>query len=203
MSSELPEELEGIEEELELDEPEPFEEETETETEPEDDSEPERREQFVICAVGEDRVAVHVDAVQRIVDLTDITRVPRTSDAIDGITDLRGEITAVIDPRVLFDVGPIAEPSEEQDVVVFQLGREEGNSGLRIDDVADVRPIPVSRLLLDPSETTADSEEVERLLDSDLYAGVIEDPNPDGTVEYVPIVDVDSLVDASKARVAA
>lgn len=202
MASELPDELEGIEEELELDDEDPFEEEApDTETKREEESESERHEQFVICAIGDDRVAVHVDAVQRIVDLTDVTRVPRSSEAVDGITDLRGEITAVIDPRILFDVGPITDGEREDDVVVFQLGREEGNSGLRINTVSDVRPVPVSQLVLSPSEVDDDVDEVERLLDSDLYAGLIREPVEAGIYDYVPIVDVEALVQASKARV--
>lgn len=203
MASELPDELEGIEEELELDD-DPFDEETpETETEREEESEPERHEQFVICAIGDDRVAVHVDGVQRIVDLTDVTRVPRSSEAVDGITDLRGEITAVIDPRILFGVGPISDGPREDDVVVFQLGREEGNSGLRINTVDDVRAVPVSQLVLAVSEVDDDADEIDRFLSSDLYAGLIREQVEAGIDDYIPIVDVEALVEASTARVSA
>lgn len=204
MSSELPEELEGIEEELELDTDDQFGEEP---SEPDTDetkrerSEPEEHYEFVVCTIGDDRVAVHVDAVKQVVDLTDVVRVPRTSEAIDGITDLRGEITAVIDPRILFDVGPIGDETRKQDVVVFQLGREEGNSGLRIDRVADISSVPVSKLVLDATELSEDKETAKQLLDSKLYAGLIDESGDSDENGYTPIVDVEALIDVSKEQV--
>lgn len=204
MSSELPEELEGIEEELELDADDQFGDdpsEPDTDETDRDRSEPEEHYEFVICAIGDDRVAVHVDAVKQVVDLTDVIRVPRTSGAIDGITDLRGEITAVIDPRILFDVGPIGDETGEQDVVVFQLGREEGNSGLRIDRVADITSVPVSKLVLEATDLGEDDETALQLLDSQLYAGLIDESDDGDEKVYIPIVDVEALIDSSKEQV--
>lgn len=201
MSSELPEEIAEVEEELDLEPEDPlFDEPTgeQTDDREHEESEPEPHEEFVICAIGDDRVAVHVDAVKQVVDLADVTRVPQSSDAIDGITDLRGEITAVIAPRVLYGVGPISDETVEQDVVVFQLGRDEGNSGLRIDRVTDVISVPVSQIVLDPSELPEDGTDVDRLLDSRLYAGLLERPDES---KYTPLIDVEALVDASKSRV--
>jgi len=200
---ELPEELIGIEEELDIDEePEPDialgEEETEETTE-----EPsEETAQFVRFSLGEEGYALHVNAVRRLVDASQTTRVPRTSEAIDGITDLRGEITAVIDPRVLFALPASDRPLHTQELIVFATGPDQGNAGIRVDVVDGVEAVPVSRILLEPEDVEAERDRVADLLSDSLVAGVIREPDGEEGFSYDPVVDVDEVLSiARKASV--
>lgn len=196
---ELPEELIGIEEELDIDEDaEPDVALGEEEGAVDDEEDEEEREQFVIFALGEEEYALHVNAVRRLVDVGEQTRVPRTSEAIDGITDLRGEITAVIDPRVLFGLPSSSRPTETQELVVFATGPDQGNAGIRVDVVAGVEAIPVSRVLLAPEDVETDRDVVADLLDDRLVAGIIREYVEGDVYDYVPVVDVGEMLETTR-----
>jgi len=195
---ELPDELVGIEEELDIEEePELGLDEDESEA-PEDDD-VEEREQFVLFSLGDAEYALHVNAVRRLVDVGERTRVPRSSGAIDGITDLRGEITAVIDPRVLFGLPASDRSVETQELVVFATGPGQGNAGIRVDTVVGVEAIPVSRVVLEPEDVGTDRDAVEDLLDDDLVAGLLREHVDGDVYDYVPVVDVGAVLDTSRA----
>lgn len=194
---ELPEELVGIEDELDMaDEPEPEVPGTETDDDGERQEDEPERQKFVLLSVGDAEFALHVNAVQRLVDVTEQTRVPRTSESIDGITDLRGAITAVIDPRTLFDLPPSDGEVETEELVVFSTGQGEGHAGIRVDEVLGVEPIPVTHVILDAEEVDADRETVSSLLDDPLVAGLLREDG-DGQHEYRQVVDADAVLDAA------
>lgn len=195
---ELPDELVGIEDELDIDEqPEPdvpFEDAEDRDDEDADDVE---REQFVMVAVGEETFALHVNAVRRLVDVDHQTRVPRTSEAIDGITDLRGSITAVIDPRELFDVPERDGPVLTEELVVFATGEEEGGAGIRVDEVEGVEAVPVTHVVLEPDDVGEDRELVAELLSNPLIAGLVRKETAEGGREYRPVVDTDAVLETA------
>lgn len=195
---ELPEELIGIEEELDIDEEaEPDVALGETEAEDLQEEDREEREQFVHFSLGEEQYALHVNAVRRLVDVGERTRVPRTSEAIDGITDLRGEITAVIDPRVLFGLPESERSVDTQELIVFATGPDQGNAGARVDVVDGVEAIPVSQVILEPEDVSADVETVEEQLDEPLIAGLLREEDGDD-VTYTPVVDVEGVLDVAR-----
>jgi len=197
---ELPEELIGIEEELDIDEEaEPDVSLGETEAEELLQEEEEEREQFVHFSLGEERYALHVNAVRRLVDVGERTRVPRTSDAIDGITDLRGEITAVIDPRVLFALPESDKSVDTQELIVFATSPGQGNAGIRVDVVDGVEAIPVSQVILEPEDVDADRDAVAERLAEPLVAGLIRAQDGDAGFTYTPVVDVEAVLDVARA----
>lgn len=103
-------------------------------------------ERFVFFHVGEHRLACPVDEVKTITAVPDeMTRVPRAPAAIEGLTDLRGEITAVIDPRVHF---PTTEEGRGRErLLVFDRPSDEQAAAVRADDVRGVDPVPKSNVL--------------------------------------------------------
>lgn len=204
MSSELPEEVVEVEEEFEIDadlgslgsdDPE------ELEEEPEEEQKQEPHEKFVRFTVGGDIFTVHVDAVRRIVDMEDITRVPRTSQSIDGIMDLRGEITAVVDPRTLFHVDQLDADEDEQEVIVFEMGAYGGHAGIRIDNVEGVDSIGYSDILFE--EDDADDSSLATMFENQLFAAVVRDSDSDGTTNHHPVLDVTSIIELSRQSVTA
>lgn len=202
---ELPEELVGIEDELETDDdPEPDILGDETDEEPDDGEDEPERERFVVVDVEGEEFALQVNAVQRLVDVTDETRVPRTSEAIEGITDLRGAITAVIDPRVLFDIGRAdgaavsGGPFDDEDaeLVVFATGADEGHAGIKVDQVRGVEAVPVTHVVLDAEEVDTDADRVRELMDDDLIAGLLRE-REDDEFTYTRVVDAGAVMDAA------
>lgn len=118
------------------------------------DDEQESYVQFVFVSVGDHQFALPVDVVRTVTDPpTEVTRVPRTPPAIEGLMDLRGEITAVIEPRIHFPT-PETEPERER-LVVFDRPSDQQSAAIRVDDVIGVEVVPESNVI--GEEDLADS----------------------------------------------
>ncbi|MCU4752739.1 chemotaxis protein CheW [Halobacteria archaeon AArc-curdl1] len=105
--------------------------------------EPEELERFVYVAIGEHRLAFPVDDVKTITDPpepADVTNVPRAPPAVNGLVDIRGEITALVDPRVHF---PADEPpTTKQRLLVFDRPTDQQSAAITIDEVFGVQTVP-------------------------------------------------------------
>ncbi|AEH37170.1 chemotaxis protein CheW [Halopiger xanaduensis] len=103
---------------------------------------------LVLFTVGEHRLAVPVDEVRTTTDLPDeLTSVPRTPPAVEGVTDLRGEITAVIDPSVHFPTDEHGAGAGGEQLLVFDRGADDQSAAIRVDEVLDVESVPERNLL--------------------------------------------------------
>jgi len=191
MSADLPDELQDVE----VSSPEDGET-RDPETERADEgAESEEAERFVVFDVGDRRLAVPVDAVKSIVKPKATTRVPRASNSIDGITDLRGEITAIISSRAHFPTR-VDEPSlSSQRVIVFDMPADRQAAGIRVDDVAGVERYPLE--YVQPSGT-ADAEAA----DHPLVAAVLHDAEGGERTDPVGLLDVEGVIAASGQKTA-
>ena len=139
-----------------------------TESDDGDDEEPRLR--FVFIGLGEHRLAIPIDNVHTIAEIPgELTRVPRSPPAIDGVTDLRGDITVVIDPRVHF---PATEDrSEEERLLVLDRPTDRQSAAIRVDEVMGVETI-LERNVLD--ESTMQEHAVSgRALDHPLVMAIV------------------------------
>ncbi|NGM67524.1 chemotaxis protein CheW [Natronolimnobius sp. AArcel1] len=117
-----------------------------------DDDVDEEHIRVVRFLVGDHRLAVPVDDVRTTMDVPgDLTEVPRTPEAVEGLTDLRGEITAVIDPTVHFPTETAG--SEREQLLVFDRSSEGQPAAIRVDEIQQVASIP-ERDVLDADEAT-------------------------------------------------
>ncbi|RQG92517.1 chemotaxis protein CheW [Natrarchaeobius chitinivorans] len=113
---------------------------------PTETAEDEELVRFVSFGVGEHRLAVPVDSVKTITDVpSDLTRVPRTPEAIEGMTDLRGEITAVLDITAHFPTSETRNGREQ--LLVFDTPADEQSAAARVDDVFSVDAVPERNVL--------------------------------------------------------
>ncbi|RQG90296.1 chemotaxis protein CheW [Natrarchaeobius halalkaliphilus] len=121
--------------------------------------------------IGTHQLAVPVDVVRTIADVpSDFTRVPRAPKAIEGLTDLRGEVTAVIDLTAYF-------PSDD--------GHPDANQLLVFDPPADEQPaaIRVSEVL---GIDTVSDDDITDAADTDVleYSGdALEHPLVEALIE--------------------
>lgn len=149
--------------------------------------------QVVEFTVAGERFAVDVHDVDSMEGLTGLTRVPRTSDAIDGVMDLRGEITAVIDPRVHLDVDEAAS-ADEQQVLVLDQTADKQKLGLRVDSVDGVEEYPESSVV--------DVEEFEQLDSAGVrdraIGAIVKAPSPDSEFDPVGWIDVEEIIERSR-----
>ncbi len=144
-----------------------------------DEDEQEALLQFVFVGVGEHRLALPVDSVRTIVDPPDeLTRVPRAPPTIEGLMDLRGEITAVIDPRVHFPVSE--ERSGRERLLVLDRPSDRQSAAIRVDEVTGVETVPESDIV--DAETVADSDLAGDALEHPLVVAIVtreRDPRAD------------------------
>ncbi|WP_232688526.1 chemotaxis protein CheW [Halobacterium zhouii] len=146
--------------------------------------------------LGDEVCAIDIDAVDSIVESKQVTRVPRAPDAVEGVMDLRGETTAIVDPREFL---AIEGDAVSDNILVLDRADDKQKIGLRVAEVTEVASYP------EPQVDTG--EDVERIgtaaIEGDLVRGVIrkhvgevdEDGNPED-VDLVLWVDIDSLIGA-------
>ncbi|MFB6132966.1 MAG: chemotaxis protein CheW [Halanaeroarchaeum sp.] len=151
-------------------------------------------------ALGEETCAMDIDSVDSIVETKQITRVPRAPDAVEGVMDLRGETTAVVDPREFLSVG---EGGDEENILVLDRDDDKQKIGIRVDEVTEVASYTERRVDRNGSLSGVESSAI----DAELVRGVIRKPlgeiDEDGIPEDVQLIlwlDIEALVDAVSSR---
>jgi len=149
--------------------------------------------QVVEFLLGEDVCAIDIDQVDSIVEVKKVTRIPRTPDAVDGVMDLRGETTAIIDPRSFLGVESDAVERDEQDVLVLDRPDDKQKVGIRVDEVREVSTYPEDRIDTDDDLSEFDTRSVEQ----EVSRGLIRKQNGDG-LDLVVWIDIDAVIDQLK-----
>lgn len=93
---------------------------------------------LVCFFLGHRELAAPIDAVRETVALRPITQVFRTPRSIAGITNLRGEILAVLDPAVLLGLPACARGPSARIVIVQPDDRR---AGLLVDALGTIREV--------------------------------------------------------------
>lgn len=109
-----------------------------------------RTAQLLEFELGDESYAVDIAHVAEIVDVNELTVVPNSAPQVEGVMDLRGKTTTIIDPKAVFGID---EEGERKRIVVFDPKRTvDGKSvGWIVDEVDqvvevdgdDVEPSPV------------------------------------------------------------
>jgi purine-binding chemotaxis protein CheW len=118
---------------------------------------PEQREtiELMLFDLARERYALESRYVLRVVALTEIVPVPRTTELLVGITNLQGEILPVFDLRPLVGL-PSVRSVEASRIVV--LGERAPDLGIVADAVHEVLRLPVETIG-DPPDSIAETEE--------------------------------------------
>ncbi|WP_435067237.1 chemotaxis protein CheW [Haloplanus sp. C73] len=106
--------------------------------------------QLLEFELGSETYAVDIAHVAEIVDVNDLTVVPNSPRHVEGVMDLRGKTTTIVDPKSVFD---IEGDGDRKRIVVFDQSRTAGGKpvGWTVDEVdqvvevdhEDVEPSPV------------------------------------------------------------
>jgi purine-binding chemotaxis protein CheW len=112
-------------------------------------------EQLVVFELADESYGVEISRVQEIDRMQQITVVPQAPVFVEGVINLRGRITPVVDTRMRFGL-PKADVTPLTRIVVVKAGEEW--VGLVVDAVSEVLRVPVDSIE-PPSAmvTTADS----------------------------------------------
>jgi purine-binding chemotaxis protein CheW len=147
--------------------------------------------------LGDETCAIDIDAVDSIVESKQVTRVPRAPDAVEGVMDLRGETTAIVDPREFLAIGG---ETDSENILVLDRADDKQKIGLRVAEVTEVSGY--AEFQLDRGERVARIGTA--AVEDDLVKGVIrkgatpedEEDADEGDVELVLWLDIDRLIGA-------
>ena len=91
--------------------------------------------QIVTFRVGEEEFSVSILKVQEIIRMSEITKVPRSPDFVEGVINLRGKVIPVIDLRKRFGLEATERNNDTRTIVVDCEGKV---VGLIVDSVTEV-----------------------------------------------------------------
>ena len=92
--------------------------------------------QLVSFKLGKETFAVNVSQVREIGKVEEITHVPKMPDFIEGVMNLRGQITTIIDLRHRFAISGLDSQGAQARIIVAEIG--ENQLGIIVDSVQDV-----------------------------------------------------------------
>ncbi len=103
--------------------------------------------------LGDDTYCLRIDTIDEIVDAGELTHIPNAPHHVDGVMELRGRTTTIVDPKKLFN---IEAAGDRERILVFEddVVDSEGTVGWMVDDVYQVRDVSAS----DIEETSITSE---------------------------------------------
>lgn len=101
--------------------------------------------------LGEETYCVSIDYVTEIVDIGELTAVPNSPPHIEGVMDLRGRTTSIVDPKVVFDIASDTEPER---IIVFEpeIVGDQAAAGWLVDEVEQVTQVDEGKLDQSPAE---------------------------------------------------
>ncbi|ELZ82845.1 MULTISPECIES: chemotaxis protein CheW [Haloferax] len=87
--------------------------------------------------LGPETYCVDIEYVSEIVDKGQLTGVPNAPNYVDGVMDLRGRTTSIINPKTLLNID---DDGESKRIVIFDPGKfeDEAATGWLVDEVYQV-----------------------------------------------------------------
>jgi purine-binding chemotaxis protein CheW len=137
--------------------------------------------QFVTFLLGDGEYGIPIAKIQEIDRSSKMTRVPRTADYVDGITNLRGEVVPVINARKRFNLAH-KEADERTRVIIMEL--DGVKTGLLVDSVREV-------LNLASKDTAPPPASLSTTIDRQYISGI---GKVDGDKRMIVLLDVEKIL---------
>lgn len=107
---------------------------------------------YLIYKIGNETFATNVASIIKILEITDITKIPGTADYIKGIINLRGSVLPVVDSRIKLGFEN-TEFTKNTCIVVFEIELEDQKAliGAIVDSVLKVTQFSDEKIIPPPS----------------------------------------------------
>jgi len=107
---------------------------------------------YLSFKLGEEEFAAHVSKVLSIMEMTKITKVPKSPEYMKGVINLRGQVLPVVDTRIKFGMSP-TEFTKNTCIVVMEVDMEGDHVqvGTLVDSVQEVLEINKDQIQPPPS----------------------------------------------------
>jgi purine-binding chemotaxis protein CheW len=129
--------------------------------------------QVLEFGLGDETYCLDIDVIDEIVDAGQLTRIPNSPPQVEGVMDLRGRTTSIINPKTVFDID---DEGERNRIIVFDpdsIG-DQGTIGWIVDEVYQVTDITPDDV---DETTTANDENVHGIVKGDDKFVVWVDPD--------------------------
>jgi len=112
--------------------------------------------QYLNFTLGKEVFAVDIASVREVLELTAITKIPRTPDYMCGVINLRGHAVPVMDMRLKFGM-PQAETTVDTCIIIVEVDFEGENiiMGGKVDSVREVFDLTAERIEAAPRMGTS------------------------------------------------
>ena len=97
--------------------------------------------QFVLFTLGQQVYGVEIRRVQRLLQIPSVTPVPGAPDFVEGVTQIRGKVVALINTKRRLGLQDPTWTSQAR-VIIVELANNEAHIGLIVDAVTEVARIP-------------------------------------------------------------
>jgi purine-binding chemotaxis protein CheW len=135
--------------------------------------------QLVSFRLGPETFAVNVEQVREIGKVERITRVPKMPNFIEGVMNLRGQITTIIDLRRRFGILGEDSRTAQSRVIVAEIG--DIQIGIIVDSVQDVIRVPSKSLSPPPKTVTSN-------VDAKFLTGICK--MPDNLIMLIDLLSI-------------
>lgn len=116
--------------------------------------------QLITFTMAGETYALEISQVETIINLVNITRVPKAPAHIDGVINLRGEIIPVINTRRRLKLAEV-ERSPLNQIIILSFEEEKVKAGFLVDSVQEVIRLPETSI--EPPSRISESVDIEYL----------------------------------------
>lgn len=110
--------------------------------------------QLVVFRLADEDYGLNIETVREIIRLQAVTYVPDSPDFVEGLINLRGSVTPVVELRKRFGV-ELTEATSQTRIVVVDIGGE--NIGIIVDEVSEV--LRISEDAIEPTSAVITTED--------------------------------------------
>ncbi len=111
--------------------------------------------QVIVFALGDEKYGVDISQVREIIRPTKITKIPNAPDFVEGVINLRGQITTIINLRKRFGLPP-KEIDNDTRIIVVEYN--DAVIGMMVDTVNEVKYLSKDDIEPLPNIVTSRSE---------------------------------------------
>jgi purine-binding chemotaxis protein CheW len=121
--------------------------------------------QYLTFTLDQEIFALDIGTVREVLELTDITRIPRMPDHMRGVINLRGHAVPVVDMRKKFNLSSI-DDTVDTCIIITEVETSQGRviMGGLVDAVREVLELPPDTLEAPPSMGTSVKQEYIRAM---------------------------------------
>lgn len=139
-------------------------------------------ETYLTFRLGEEIFAANIEKAVSIIEMLEITKVPRSPEYMKGIVNVRGSVLPVIDTRMKFGMPP-AQITRNTVIITFvvEIEGEETQVGAMVDEPGSVIELSDDQISPPPN--------IGAKYKSELISGTFKDENK----QFVMILDIDKV----------